>query len=352
RPGPPAHHARTPRPARSAGSHRPRAALAAPPARRSPAHPSECLPGRRSRRRLRRRQALEPRIGPVPLQLRRQPSRRARWPPDAPARAVARCRAAESQRGAVVRPRDGHRGRLAARGARRLPSRARPRSGTRDRPHQPRAPAARRGQPGRRRSPFSRGPAPRSRLRTRLVRPGRRARGRGACRRGAPMLRGRRAGGRHAGRCALEPEPALRARRTPPRGHPPSRDLSPSGARAAVSEPAHATEFLVGTSGFSYPAWRGPFYPEKLPAAGMLGFYAGVFPAVEINNTFYRMPAPALLTSWAGQTPVHFRFALKAPQQITHRLRLKEAAEPAREFIRRSEALEGKRGPLLFQLPP
>ncbi len=112
------------------------------------------------------------------------------------------------------------------------------------------------------------------------------------------------------------------------------------------------TEFLVGTSGFSYPAWRGPFYPEKLPAAGMLGFYAGVFPTVEINNTFYRMPAPALLSSWTAQTPAHFRFALKAPQQITHRLRLKEAAEPAREFVRRSEALEHKRGPLLFQLPP
>ena len=111
-------------------------------------------------------------------------------------------------------------------------------------------------------------------------------------------------------------------------------------------------EFLVGTSGFSYPAWRGPFYPEKLPAAGMLAFYAGAFPAVEINNTFYRMPAPTMLASWVAQTPAHFRFALKAPQQITHRLRLKEAAEPTREFVRRSEALGEKRGPLLFQLPP
>ena len=112
------------------------------------------------------------------------------------------------------------------------------------------------------------------------------------------------------------------------------------------------TEFLVGTSGFSYPAWRGPFYPEKLPASGMLPFYAGVFAAVEINNTFYRMPAPALLAGWTEQTPATFRFALKAPQQITHRLRLKNAAEPAAEFVRRSEALGEKRGPLLFQLPP
>jgi len=115
---------------------------------------------------------------------------------------------------------------------------------------------------------------------------------------------------------------------------------------------APSAEFVVGTSGFSYPAWRGVFYPEKHPASGMLAFYAGVFGAVEINNTFYRMPAPALLAGWVEQTPPAFRFALKAPQQITHRLRLKDAAEPAREFVRRSEALGAKRGPLLFQLPP
>jgi uncharacterized protein YecE (DUF72 family) len=115
---------------------------------------------------------------------------------------------------------------------------------------------------------------------------------------------------------------------------------------------ADTADFLVGTSGFSYPPWRGVFYPEKLPARDMLGFYAGAFAAVEINNTFYRMPAPPLLAGWAEQTPPGFRFALKAPQQITHRLRLKEAAEPAREFVRRTEALGEKRGPLLFQLPP
>jgi uncharacterized protein YecE (DUF72 family) len=119
-----------------------------------------------------------------------------------------------------------------------------------------------------------------------------------------------------------------------------------------TAERARSAEFLVGTSGFSYPAWRGVFYPEKHPASTMLAFYAGVFGAVEINNTFYRMPSPDLLAGWTQQTPPGFRFALKAPQQITHRLRLKDAAEPAREFIRRSEALGATRGPLLFQLPP
>ncbi len=112
------------------------------------------------------------------------------------------------------------------------------------------------------------------------------------------------------------------------------------------------TDFLVGTSGFSYPPWRGVFYPDKLPASGMLAFYAGVFGAVEINNTFYRMPAPALLSAWTAQTPETFRFVLKAPQQITHRLRLRNATEAAAEFVRRSAALGEKRGPLLFQLPP
>jgi uncharacterized protein YecE (DUF72 family) len=119
-----------------------------------------------------------------------------------------------------------------------------------------------------------------------------------------------------------------------------------------VKPRAAPAEFLVGTSGFSYPAWRGVFYPDKLPAARMLAHYAGVFRTVEINNTFYRMPAPTLLETWAAQTPATFRFALKAPQQITHRLRLREAAEPAREFVRRCAVLGERLGPILVQLPP
>jgi uncharacterized protein YecE (DUF72 family) len=94
------------------------------------------------------------------------------------------------------------------------------------------------------------------------------------------------------------------------------------------------------------------FYPDKLPAARMLAHYAGVFRTVEINNTFYRMPAPTLLETWAAQTPATFRFALKAPQQITHRLRLREAAEPARELVRRCAVLGERLGPILVQLPP
>jgi uncharacterized protein YecE (DUF72 family) len=65
-------------------------------------------------------------------------------------------------------------------------------------------------------------------------------------------------------------------------------------------------QLLTGTSGFSYKEWLGKFYPEKLPAAGMLRYYAGYFTTVEINNTFYRMPAEAMLARWAEEVPGNF----------------------------------------------
>ena len=75
---------------------------------------------------------------------------------------------------------------------------------------------------------------------------------------------------------------------------------------------------LVGTSGYSYKEWKGPFYPKDLPAARFLGFYAETFKTVEINNTFYRMPTAKLVEGWASEVPEGFTFALKAPQRITH----------------------------------
>jgi uncharacterized protein YecE (DUF72 family) len=109
---------------------------------------------------------------------------------------------------------------------------------------------------------------------------------------------------------------------------------------------------LAGTSGFSYPAWRGTFYPEALPPREMLAFYAGVLGAVEINHTFHRLPTPALLTGWSRQTPASFRFALKAPQRITHQLRLRDAGEAVSTFAGLAAGLGRKLGPILFQLPP
>ena len=110
--------------------------------------------------------------------------------------------------------------------------------------------------------------------------------------------------------------------------------------------------FFVGTSGFSYKEWKGSFYPEKLPQKEMLGYYAARLSAVEINNTFYRMPKVSVIESWAEQVPDGFQFVLKASQRITHFKRLKEAEEPTAYLLRAAAALGGKRGPLLFQLPP
>ena len=84
-------------------------------------------------------------------------------------------------------------------------------------------------------------------------------------------------------------------------------------------------QLLAGTSGYSYKEWLGHFYPEKLPASEMLRYYAGRFTTVEINNTFYRMPAEAMLARWAEEVPENFTFTLKAPRSITHDKRLRDA---------------------------
>jgi uncharacterized protein YecE (DUF72 family) len=108
----------------------------------------------------------------------------------------------------------------------------------------------------------------------------------------------------------------------------------------------------AGASGFSYKPWKGPFYPADLPDAGMLGYYAARLPAVEINNTFYRLPKATMLEDWAAQTPDGFRFALKASRRITHIQRLKDVGELVAYLFETAGALGPKLGPLLFQLPP
>ena len=108
----------------------------------------------------------------------------------------------------------------------------------------------------------------------------------------------------------------------------------------------------AGTSGYSYKEWVGRFYPEKFPAAQMLGFYAQHFRTVEINNTFYRMPPEAMLAQWLEQVPETFTFTLKAPRRITHVDRLRECESSVTEFLRRSAMLGNRLGAILFQLPP
>ena len=113
-----------------------------------------------------------------------------------------------------------------------------------------------------------------------------------------------------------------------------------------------AVKLWVGTSGYSYKAWLGNFYPERLAAKEMLRFYAARLPAVEINNTFYRLPKESMLQTWAQQVPAEFRFVLKAPQKITHLKRLKDAAAEVEYLFRAEAALASSTGAILFQLPP
>lgn len=116
--------------------------------------------------------------------------------------------------------------------------------------------------------------------------------------------------------------------------------------------PERQTPLYVGTSGYSYPKWKGSFYPAKLPAKQMLRFYGERFRAVEINSTYYALPKPSALEAWAGEVPTGFRFVLKAPQRITHIQRLRESGEAVASFLEVAGVLKERLGPLLFGLPP
>ena len=109
---------------------------------------------------------------------------------------------------------------------------------------------------------------------------------------------------------------------------------------------------LAGTSGFAYKEWKGVFYPADVKNDGMLAYYASKLPAVEINNTFYRMPKAATLGEWATEVVPGFQFVLKTPQRITHFKRLKETEADVAYFADQSRALGTTRGPVLVQLPP
>jgi uncharacterized protein YecE (DUF72 family) len=109
---------------------------------------------------------------------------------------------------------------------------------------------------------------------------------------------------------------------------------------------------LTGTSGFAYKEWKGTFYPAELRDREMLRFYSTRFASVEINNTFYKMPAESMLLGWTEQVPADFTFVLKASQRITHMRRLKDAAEPLTWMLRSAAVLGHRLGPILFQLPP
>jgi uncharacterized protein YecE (DUF72 family) len=115
-----------------------------------------------------------------------------------------------------------------------------------------------------------------------------------------------------------------------------------------VATRASLTGAYVGTSGFSYPSWRGDFYPEKSRSADFLELYAGRLPSVELNNTFYKLPSEEQLRAWAERTPPEFRFAVKMNRRITHFGRL----ELLPTFSERVRILGDRLGPILVQFPP
>jgi uncharacterized protein YecE (DUF72 family) len=110
--------------------------------------------------------------------------------------------------------------------------------------------------------------------------------------------------------------------------------------------------YHLGTSGWSYPGWRGLFYPEGLPAKDWLAFYAEHFSTIEINMTFYRYPKAEMFKTWIEKTPAHFTFTLKANRQITHFKRLKNVHHEVHYFYILAHSLREKLGCILFQLPP
>jgi uncharacterized protein YecE (DUF72 family) len=108
----------------------------------------------------------------------------------------------------------------------------------------------------------------------------------------------------------------------------------------------------VGTAGWSYDHWRGLVYPKGLKSRDWLPHYTGLLRSVELNASFYRLPAAAMMQSFAERTPKGFLFAVKGWRMITHLKRLVDCAEPLQAFLERLTPLGAKAGPILFQLPP
>jgi uncharacterized protein YecE (DUF72 family) len=108
----------------------------------------------------------------------------------------------------------------------------------------------------------------------------------------------------------------------------------------------------VGTSGWHYAHWRGPFYPADLKPAAMLGYYSNRFDCVELNNSFYRLPSKQAFAQWRDATPQDFVFAVKASRFMTHVKKLDAARQTIGRLTAAAAGLGDKRGPVLFQLPP
>lgn len=108
----------------------------------------------------------------------------------------------------------------------------------------------------------------------------------------------------------------------------------------------------IGTSGWHYGHWRGPFYPPGLPVSRWLDYYAQHFDSVEVNNSFYHLLAPATVSEWYRDVPDHFLFAVKGSRYITHNKKLSDPKESLARFFAPVRRFRDKLGPIVFQLPP
>jgi uncharacterized protein YecE (DUF72 family) len=129
-------------------------------------------------------------------------------------------------------------------------------------------------------------------------------------------------------------------------------DLNLTSQFHVIDSLAMSDDIRIGTQGWNYDAWVGPFYPPETRPADFLTVYARAFTTVEVDSTFYAIPAAKTMRGWADRTPADFAFALKLPQEITHENRLRDSADLAALFFDRARELGPKLGPILMQLGP
>ncbi|MFL5243010.1 MAG: DUF72 domain-containing protein [Gemmataceae bacterium] len=115
---------------------------------------------------------------------------------------------------------------------------------------------------------------------------------------------------------------------------------------------ARGSQIRIGTSGWIYRHWRGVFYPEDMPVRRWFAYYSASFDTVEVNNTFYRLPAAEVFDQWQKQAPPGFVYALKASRYLTHQKKLHDPAESLQNILGRARRLGRRMGPVLYQLPP
>ena len=123
--------------------------------------------------------------------------------------------------------------------------------------------------------------------------------------------------------------------------------MKPMSTRASARGSVH-----IGTSGWHYKHWVGPFYLPKMPPSKMLRFYLERFDTVEINNSYYRLPTASAIESWCRETRSNFCFAVKASRYITHNRKLNDPLNAVEKFFSVIEKFGRRLGPILFQLPP